>query len=355
LDHVWTSKSHGSSRLKGQDRVLRGAVIGLGNIALRGHLPAFRGDPGLRARAGIVAAVDLAAVPAEELLEGAKLYRDVPTLLAEEKLDFVDICTPPDSHAAGIAACAAAGLHILCEKPLAHTFEVVASVSRAVADAGIVFVPCHQYKYAPLWQAIHRSIEAGELGRIILARFEVLRTRADVGSTAWNPEWRTRKQHGGGGVLADTGAHYFYLARWLFGMPQRVAAVTRRLKHHEYGVEDTAAVTLEHEATIVRLDLTWAAQRRANAVHVIGTEGSLHYNGTQLVQVSAKGEREVPMPNVADKSQYVGWYAALAREFVRRVEAKDASRDLLEEAAAVMHLLDASYRAAAKETTVSIR
>ncbi len=342
--------------------MLRGALIGAGNIALRGHMPAYRNDAALAAAARVVAAVDPAggtSDEAREWLSGISMHRDLDSLFGARggaiPLDFVDVCSPPDTHAEIVGACAAAGLHVVCEKPLAHRPEAAAAIGRAVRDAGVVFVPCHQYKDSPLWRAIQRSVAGGELGRVVLAQFGVYRTQADTGTAGWDPAWRTQREHSGGGILTDTGAHYFYLARWMFGMPRRVSAFLRTLRHHDYGVEDTAAVTLEHPGgTLVRLDLTWAASARANSARVVGTEGSLHYDGRRLVHASAAGEREIPMPDISDKRQYVSWYASLLREFVRRVAAQDTGTDLLAEAEDVMRLLAASAASSERGTTIDL-
>lgn len=334
----------------------RGALIGCGNIAVRGHLPAFQGDPVLRDRARIVALVDVADPrPASpDVLAGMEYFRDLDALLGHGGIDFVDICAPPAAHAAAIEAAARAGLHILCEKPLTDRTSSVAAVAGAVRAARSVFVPCHQYKYAPLWSAVERCIAGGQLGRVTVARFEVWRMQADPGTAAWDPGWRTQREAGGGGVLTDTGAHYFYLARWLFGMPQRVTAVLRNLKHPQYAVEDTALVTLEYEHMAVQLSLTWAASERANSVYVAGTAGSLAYDGTRLVHASNAGTREIPIGDVSDKSQYVAWYAALGREFVDRIRTGNTAMDLLEEAEAVMHLLDVAYRCGVERRTLDV-
>ena len=127
-------------------------------------------------------------------------------------------------------------------------------------------------------------------------------------------------------------------------MPSNLTAVLRTLKHREYGVEDTALVNLEYKDKIVQLNLTWAADRRANSATVIGTKGSLLYDGTSLCQATGSEIREIPMPDISDKSQYVRWYAKLFREFFRRIEEKNTGDDLLQEALTVMKLLDQSYR-----------
>ncbi|HEV8537771.1 MAG TPA: Gfo/Idh/MocA family oxidoreductase [Bacteroidota bacterium] len=326
--------------------MLRGAVIGLGNIATRGHLPAYR-DNEVSRNLEIVAVMDVVEQNKEKAREhvpGAAFYTDIDELLSREKLDFVDICTPPHTHAEYIRACASKGLHIICEKPLTETNATVDALSGLIKGSKIVFVPCHQYKYSPLWKSIRDVIFSGGIGDVTIAQFNVFRLHADSGTAAWNPEWRTNKKHSGGGILVDTGAHYFYLTQYLFGIPQNVSSVLRTLKHHEYGVEDTALVTLEYPGALVQINLTWAANSRSNSAFIIGTKGSLAYDGSRLIQTSEGISKELPMPDVSDKKQYIGWYAALFTEFASRVVEKNCCEDLLNEAVVVMKLLDLCYR-----------
>lgn len=325
---------------------LKGALIGLGNIAVRGHVPAYA-DASVRERMELVAVMDVVEQNREkaaEHLPGARFYTSVDSLLAAERLDFVDICTPPHTHAAYIEAFAKAGIHVLCEKPLVESAAKTAAVEAALAGRRVVFLPCHQYKYSPLWKGIADLLKQGAIGTVTSAQFNVYRLQADAGTAAWNPQWRTNKAQSGGGILVDTGAHYFYLAQYFFGVPKGVSAVLRTLKHADYGVEDTAAVTLEYDGLLVQLTLTWAAGGRANSVFIAGSLGSLSYDGARLILTTSEGAREIPMPDVSDKRQYVAWYAALLGEFARRIESKDQGADGLAEATTVMRLLDLSYR-----------
>jgi predicted dehydrogenase len=327
--------------------MLEGALIGFGNIAVRGHIPAYLSDPALAGRVKIRAVMDLpeeSRVRVGEILPGAAFYTDLAEMLERERIEFVDICTPPSTHAAYVRECAARGLHIVCEKPLAESTSSAEAAAESLRGKRVVFVPCHQYKYSPLWQSIRSIVASGGIGEVTLFQANVFRLQADTGTPAWNPQWRTDKAHGGGGILADTGAHYFYLAQYLFGVPKKVSASLRTLKHHGYGVEDTALVLLEYGGMLAQLNLTWAAGRRANSVSVIGTAGSLEYDGSTLVHTDERASREIPMPDISDKTQYIGWYAALLKEFVHRVETGNHSDDLLSEAQTVMRLLELSIR-----------
>lgn len=334
---------------------MKGALIGLGNIAVRGHVPAYRSDD-VRSGMQIVAVMDVVEQnreKAHEHVPGARFYTELDAMLAKEQLDFVDICTPPHTHAAYLEACAARGIHCLCEKPLVEDVSKIPAVERALAGGRVVFMPCHQYKYSPLWRTIGDIIRSGALGKVSVAQFNVYRIQADSGTAAWNPQWRTNKAQSGGGILVDTGAHYFYLAQHFFGVPRKVSAILRTLKHADYGVEDTAAVVLEYDGMLMELTLTWAASQRSNSVFIAGGKGSLSYDGTTLLLSGADGTKELPMPDVSDKKQYVAWYAALLSEFRGRILAADTSAEPLAEAVTVMKLLEMSYRSSERGQIVT--
>ncbi|HEV7498912.1 MAG TPA: Gfo/Idh/MocA family oxidoreductase, partial [Vicinamibacteria bacterium] len=136
---------------------LRGALLGAGNIALRGHGPQWAGDPHLREEVEIVAIADLSRANLEAagaVFPDATRYADAEELLDRETLDFTDICTPPDSHRALIENAARRGIHVLCEKPLALSLPDAESIAGAVRAASIVFQPCHQYHDSPDWRGV---------------------------------------------------------------------------------------------------------------------------------------------------------------------------------------------------------
>lgn len=337
--------------------MLRGAIIGLGNIAVRGHVPALS-SASISRRASVVAVADVVEEnrkKAGELFPAAGVYQDAEKLLDIEEPDFVDICTPPHTHGRILRLCAARSIHVICEKPLLESFTPVEEIIATVGHAGIVFVPCHQYKYSPLWKGIRDIIASGKLGRVTLAQFNVFRLQADAGTAGWNPAWRTNRSQSGGGILVDTGAHYFYLAQYFFGLPAKVSALLRTLKHPAYTVEDTAMVTLEYPSLLMQINLTWAAGQRANSVAIAGTEGNLMYDGSRMTVSTAAGTEEVPMPDVSDKNQYISWYESLFREFLTRIDTGNHSTDLLEEAGHVMKMLHLSTVSSEKGSAVEYR
>jgi predicted dehydrogenase len=117
-------------------------------------------------------------------------------------------------------------------------------------------------------------------------------------------------------------------------------------------VEDTAVVELEYDNTIMQMNLTWAASQRANSVFIAGSKGSLSYDGLRMLHTTAEGVKEIPMPDVADKKQYVAWYASLFEHFHERVVSRNTSDDLFREAVNVMKLLELSYRSSEERRVV---
>src|SRR5205807_2602567 len=120
----------------------------------------------------------------------------------------------------------------------------VAAASRA---SGRVGMPCHQYRYNPVWLRVKEWLAAGAIGRSHLAEFSVHRLAADPGRTGSGGEggstpWRGTSAAGRGCVLLDHGTHLVYQLLDVAGMPAAVSAWTGRLRHVGYDVEDTAAL-----------------------------------------------------------------------------------------------------------------
>src|ERR671937_570203 len=102
--------------------MLKGAIVGLGNAAMHGHLPSWLSRDDVE----IVAVADIS--PARRAAwaarsPNARWYDSAEALLADVEVDFVDICTPPSSHAALTRAALKRGRHVLCEKPLVGSLE----------------------------------------------------------------------------------------------------------------------------------------------------------------------------------------------------------------------------------------
>jgi predicted dehydrogenase len=311
--------------------MLRGAVIGLGNVAIHGHLPGWLGRPDVR----IVAAADsrpAQRAECEARLPGAHWYDSPEDLLAGEPLDFVDISTPPSSHAPLIQSALERGLHVLCEKPLVISPAELRSVSHAARSAGRVLHTVHNWHYAPILSLTAELIREGEIGRVRRILWETLRVRPAAGGGA---NWRVDPAVAGGGVLTDHGWHVFYvLPAWVGGRPRSVGARLETRRHMAFAVEDTASVRLEFADASADILLTWAAEERGNRVEVDGTEGRIELRDDTLVLTGKGGERRWPgLPALSDGSHHPDWFHKVAGRFLAAIAREAHAEQNLAEAA----------------------
>lgn len=331
--------------------MLTGALIGAGNIARNGHLPAYLNSSEVRSRLRITAVTDLcpenlAAVTA--VLPDIRTYADPEVLIVAERPDFVDICAPPYAHRRLIDLAVGAGCHILCEKPVTTNLDEALSIRDNVADRNLVVLPCHQYHYAPQWRAIRETIESGEIGPVSLGLLSVRRVGANPGNAAWQPSWRTDRRLAGGGILVDHGTHLFYQLHSLFGPPIELSCRTER-RLPCYGVDDTVTVNLRYHRRQLRIHLTWAAPARYSSHRYIGEWGEVACLDDRISVRSRMSTREVCFAQgLSDGSAHSDWFTPLLLEFADRIAARDYRLDRLDEAVTTAGYITLAYRSAAQ-------
>ena len=181
------------------------AVIGTGFISVDKHLPAWRR---LRPSARVVALCDLdrdSAERAARRFDVPSAYDDVRDMLEREKPDFVDICTPPRTHADIAAMALEAGAHVLIEKPMAMSVEECDRIIEAETESGKrVGVVHSELFYPPLVEA-RKRVQRGDIGEFKGMR--ILRSVSVDYMTANADHWANRLP---GGVIGETGPHLVY-------------------------------------------------------------------------------------------------------------------------------------------------
>ncbi len=315
--------------------MLKGALLGAGNVAVNGHLPGWLA----REDAGIVAAADPSPAFRGALLEripGLRWYDSAESLLSRETLDFADIAAPPAMHAGLAAAALAKGLHVLCEKPLVLSPEELAPLTELARSNNRVLATVHNWRHAPILKATTDLVSQGAVGEVRSVRWETLREKpaaAAGGDSGKN--WRMDPEIAGGGVLVDHGWHAFYVVRgWLPESPRRVSARLSIRRYREWPVEDTAEVSLETARVRAEILLTWAATERRNRAWIEGTRGTvlLDNNLIELTLRDSTGPivRRFPR-SLAEGSHHPDWFSGVAAEFLAEVaDPRRSGRSLAE-------------------------
>src|SRR5467141_623158 len=297
--------------------MLRGAIIGLGNVAIEGHLPGWT----RRDDVEIVALNDTQAArrqPAEARLPAARWYDSVEDLLAHEPLDFVDICTPPASHGRLVCRALERGLHVLCEKPLVVAPDDLTRVARLAEEARRVVHTVHNWHHAPIIKRSVELVQQGTIGPVTRVTWQTLRTKAAAASNANAVNWRLDPALGGGGVLTDHGWHVFYLlGSWIGDRPTAVSARLERRRHTTSPVEDTATVHVTFPGARAEIFLTWAADRRDNVVELTGTDGRIELHADTLrLERDGREQRWACPPALSNGSTHPEWFDPVVDEFV---------------------------------------
>ena len=139
-----------------------------------------------------------------------------------DKIDVVAIVTPNNAHVAPAKAFLAAGIHVICDKPLATTLKEALSLAAAVERSGLIFGLTHNYTGHPMVRQAREMVAAKQLGRLRIIQVEYpqdwLTTPLEKKGNK-QAEWRTDpKRSGRAGSLGDIGTHAYNLARFVSGL-----------------------------------------------------------------------------------------------------------------------------------------
>jgi myo-inositol 2-dehydrogenase / D-chiro-inositol 1-dehydrogenase len=317
---------------------MRGALLGVGRVALHGHVPGWRE----RADVEIVAAADSRSEGRDAfhaVFPNARWYPAAADLLANEKIEFVDICTPPDTHAGLIRTALERSCHVLCEKPLVLRAGELGPLAALAATRQRALVSVHNWSHAPALAKVTELVRAGTVGIVRRCRWQTLRTEPAAAARGQD-NWRVDPARSGGGILVDHGWHAFYVVNSWLGRPRYVRAQLTTRRHHSFSTEDTALVDLDYETTAAEIFLTWAADERANRVEIEGTQGMLRLDGGQISLEAGKAPRQFwELPSLAAGSHHPDWFRGVIESFLGEVESTAARGRSLDEAALCVMLI----------------
>jgi predicted dehydrogenase len=181
--------------------------------------------PAIPVRKTIVDVSDSIAAEAAQRFGFEKSTSDWRSVVEDPEIDIIDIATPNHLHAEIAIAAAAAGKHIISEKPLARSGEEAKTMYDAVKNAGIVHMVAFNYRRTPAVALAKKYIDEGGIGDILSFRGTYLQ---DWSADPDGPlSWRFQKSIAGSGSLGDIGTHVVDMARYLCG---EITQVNSQLK-----------------------------------------------------------------------------------------------------------------------------
>ena len=280
--------------------VLRGLCIGAGYFA-QFHFDAWRRIEEVRI-VGICDKDIVKARRAAELVGGAAAFDNVAAALEATAPDFVDVITPPASHAELVTACAKTGASIICQKPLAPDYATAERIVAEAERAGVRLMVHENFRFQPWHRELKRLLDAGAIGDRLHSLSFRTRTGDGWGEDAYlsrQPYFRDMPRF----LVHETGVHFIDVFRYLGGEIGEVAAFLRRLNPVIAG-EDAGLLVFRFASGATG---TWDANRFNESTAenprltfgeflIEGSGGSLRLHGDGRITVQRLGQRERDHP-----------------------------------------------------------
>ena len=214
-------------------------VVGSTGIIGRVHIEAMRGVPSCRLVGIHARRQEPLRQQADEL--GTRPYPTLDDVLADDEVDAIVIATPHPSHLEITTRAAAAGKHVLAEKPLGVTPSEAEVQIAACGDAGVKLGVLFNNRFRPEAAKMRQLIDDGAIGEIYRSELSsaMLRSQDYYDRLDWRGRWDTE----GGGALLNQGIHGIDMYQWLAGLPETAFGMLSTLKH-DIEVEDYATALL---------------------------------------------------------------------------------------------------------------
>ncbi len=251
--------------------LLRVGIAGYGVVGKRRKLCVDR-HPNMK----VVAICDRSFLGKDLVEDGVPCYSDYHSMLKQD-LDVVIVCLTNDIAPEVVCECLRVGLHVFCEKPPGRNvadIEKVIMIEKSNPSLKLMYGFNHRYHESVL-DALE-IIRSGSLGKIINLRGVYGKSQL---ITFNQPDWRTKRDISGGGVLLDQGIHMVDLMRLFAGEFQEIHSFISN-SHWQYDVEDNAYALMKTEDGIVGMLNSSATQwRHRFNLDINLTKGSLLLGG----------------------------------------------------------------------------
>jgi predicted dehydrogenase len=336
---------------------MRVGLIGTGAIAEK-HAQAYK-----NIRFELVACTNRNAEAGQRFAarHGAEFVSAIEDLCRHPRIDFVDVCTPPELRLPIVEACARFGKHVQVQKPIATDLATARKMIEIAEKGSILLGVVSQHRFDDASIFLAEAIGAGRLGRLLQCDCYVKWYRppeyyARPGKGTWKSE--------GGGALINQGVHQVDLLRWFAGPVKKVFGVWQLGSLHKIEAEDSVSAVMEYAngATGVLQASTAVWPGYPERIEIHGTEGSAVIAGDRLTRWDVMQDAGPPPPlNPAIQSGASDPMAISLQPFERQfLDFAAAIRDNRlplvsgEEGFRTLEIVDAIYRSCRTQQPVSL-
>ncbi|MBU5332624.1 Gfo/Idh/MocA family protein [Anaerocolumna aminovalerica] len=258
--------------------MIRVGIIGCGGIA-HAHAECYKHIH----EAEVVAVADVIKERADKMADylGALALYNGDEIFNRKDIDMVDICIPTSMHCEYAVKAAQAGLHILCEKPIALTVEEGKKMRDAAEKAGVKLMIAHVLRYFPEYETAKMITENGDIGRPVMVR--TYRGGVHPGRIR---EWY-EDINLSGGAIHDMTIHDIDFLMHCFGDVKEVYAKGNAYKHERYNEYDVVMLEFKN-GVIAHIEGDWskpAGSPFTTKLEIVGTEGIYQSNSEDSIPI----------------------------------------------------------------------
>jgi len=268
-------------------RTVQVGVVGFGLGGRVFHAPIISAIPGLQ----LAAIVERSGNSARAAFPDVKVVRTVSELLAIDSIELVVVTTPNPTHLDLARQCLMAGRHVVVDKPFATTFAEAAELVRIAEERGRLITVYQNRRWDGDFLTLHRLVQEGRLGRLVLFESHMERYRPTLKSEAWR-ELPTP----GSGLWFDLGPHLLDQAFVLFGPPESMTAELRA-ERDAAAVDDAFDVVLHYPRMRVLLRSNLLTCVPGPRFRLNGTQGSFVKCGSDPQEDALKAGEKPGRPN----------------------------------------------------------
>ncbi|MFO1500706.1 MAG: Gfo/Idh/MocA family oxidoreductase [Verrucomicrobiota bacterium] len=284
------------------DVPLRFAIVGLVHDHARGFIPSARSRQDMQLAAIVEPNQQLARSYGERYhLEPGLFYTNLEEMLDKAKVQAVATFTSTYDHTTVVETCAARGVHVMMEKPLAVNMEHARRIKAAADKAGIHVLVNYETTWYPAnheaYALIHEKNTIGELRKIVV--HDGHQGPREIGCSEDFLQWLTDPRLNGGGALYDFGCYGADLVTWLMRgeRPIAVSAVAQQIKPQIYPlVDDEATIVLIYPRAQAIIQASWNWPYNRKDMEIYGQSGCLVLPRSDQIRIRRDASKETELP-----------------------------------------------------------
>lgn len=326
---------------------VRVAVIGAGVISAA-HLRGYAAHPDT-CRVQVICDLDEARAKGRQDEFGLpEVSTDAKAIWARDDIDAVSICLPHDLHEPFVIQAAAAGKHVLCEKPFALSVASLDKMAKACSDAGVVCMSAQVLRFRPVYRAARDFLRSGRLGTV----HQTWRRRAGMTRSLDQNPWIYNYDTAGSLVVHGFGAHEYDILMWLQDATcERVYACCRANNPKWDSVDEVSALFSLSDGSFANVRQSLNTLDGGWDEYVMGEQGCLKIAGNGFEFQPVDGEKEVH-DHPLDET---GGFAGECGEFVDAIRENREPEASVRQARWVQAVMESVEKSSAESRPIDLR